>query len=126
VYVNDVVLPGDIMSVPVGVLPAALAGQAGGSPPSDVPPELLEAADPLEAPEPLVPVEALEAADPLEAPAPLAAPLPVTGVPELPDRELHPTPAAPSASRQVRRGRRALQIMCSLPERADLTPLIPS
>jgi hypothetical protein len=56
------------MSVPVGVLPAALAGHAAGRPPSDVlpapPPEVL---DPLEAAPPVEDAEAVDPPDAVEA-----------------------------------------------------------
>jgi hypothetical protein len=101
------------MSTPVGVFPAALAGHAAGSPPSDVmgPPEALalDAPEPPEEPAPPLPVA--RGPDPLEGPEPLEAPLPVTGAPEPLGRELHAHPTAPTAIMQAKRGGRVLRAM---------------
>jgi hypothetical protein len=92
--VNAVTLAGDVMSVPVGVSPAALAGHAAGLPPSSV------VGSPPVAPE--LPV-AVEAPEPVEAPELLEAlpPLPVVDPPAPLDRELHAAPTAPSATRDT-------------------------
>jgi hypothetical protein len=95
-------LPGDIVSVPVGVSPTALAGHAGGLPPSNV------VGAPPEAPVALEPPVALEAPELVEA---LAPPCPVAEAPEPPGRAPHPAPEIASATVHQRRMGRALRML---------------
>jgi hypothetical protein len=90
------------------VSPAALAGHAGGSPPSDVvPPPAPEVLDPLEPVDPLDPVDPVEDVDPPEAVdawVETAPPLPVVEAPEPPPaRDPQPQPTPTTAIMQARR-----------------------
>ncbi len=88
------------------MLPAALAGHTGGTPPSDVIDPLEEPAPPEPLEETALPLPVAGGPDPPEVPEALEPPLPMTGVPELLGRELHAPPTAPMAIVEMSSARR--------------------